>query len=340
MSPGTEIDRGLAFLAERQRPSGEFEVLRGRDLVDVSQETERDHTPFATTLIAHSLGYSDAPGARAVVASAVRFVQAQMEPGGVWRYWPRGHEHHRAIPPDLDDTACASELLRRHGVPLPDNRPLLLANRDEGGLFYTWLAPRWRPPPRSGAFWRVAARRYRAPLRARMFWKLNESDPADVDGVVNANVLFYLGHDEATEAVVGHLGQIVRDGREDSCDKWHLNPFTFHYMLARCYDAGVEALGAVRDEAVARITARANGDGSIGSSVLDTALAACALRSWRADGAVVDAAAEGLRRNQRDDGSWPVVPMYWGGPERYYGWGSEELTSAYCLEALLRCAAT
>jgi hypothetical protein len=28
--------------------------------------------------------------------------------------------------------------------------------------------------------------------------------------------------------------------------------------------------------------------------------------------------------------------MYYGGPKKYYGWGSEELTTGFCIEALGR----
>src|ERR1700722_12201255 len=282
MSTGTEAARALTFLAMRQWPSGQFGVLMGRDLTDPGAEAAPDSTPFATALIVHNLGFSDAPLAHEMTGRALRFLRAQMEPGGVWRYWTAEHEHHRTIPPDLDDTACVAQVLRRHGVPIPDHRVLLLANRDRRGLFYTWITPRWRPPPAHVGFWRIALQRYRTPVRSQMFWRRSESAPSDIDGVVNANVLFHLGESPDTAPVVAHLVDVIRRGEEACCDKWHLNPFAFHYMAARCFAAGVEGLRRVREQAIARIVAGANDDGSIGASVLDTALAACALRDWAA----------------------------------------------------------
>jgi hypothetical protein len=340
MSTSIETDRALVFLAARQHQSGQFGVLIGRDLSDPSVEALPDSTPFPTALIVHSLGFSDSREAAEMIRCALGFLRAEMEPGGVWRYWTADHERHLTIPPDLDDTACAAQVLQRHGVTATDQRSLLLANRNQDGLFYTWITPRWSPPPAHRGFWRVALRRYRTPVRSRMFWRLTESARGDVDGVVNANVLFYLGASAQTAPVVAHLVDVIRRGDEASCDRWHLNPFTFHYMVARCFAAGVESLRQVRDEAIERIVAWANSDGSIGTSVLDTALAACALRSWSADDGTAARASEYLRTTQRADGGWPTVAMYWGGPERVYGWGSEELTTGYCLEALLRCPAT
>ena len=337
MSTGTETERALAFLAARQLPSGQFGVLMGRDLSDPGADAWPDSTPFPTALIVHSLSFSDSGMAAEMIRRAVSFLRGEMEPGGVWRYWTATHERHLTIPPDLDDTACVAQVLNRHGVRVPDHRSLIMANRDRDGLFYTWITPRWHPPPAHMGFWRVALQRYRTPLQSRMFWRLTESAPNDLDGVVNANVLFHLGESAQTAPVVAHLVDVIRRGDEAHCDKWHLNPFTFHYMVARCFEAGAEGLRQVRDEAIDRIVAGVNSDGSIGTSVLDTALAACALRSWSADRVTAERAIDRLRATQRADGSWPVVAMYWGGPERHYGWGSEELTTGYCLEALLRC---
>jgi hypothetical protein len=35
-------------------------------------------------------------------------------------------------------------------------------------------------------------------------------------------------------------------------------------------------------------------------------------------------------------GEWPATAMYYGGPKKYYGWGSEEVTTGICIEALSR----
>jgi len=35
------------------------------------------------------------------------------------------------------------------------------------------------------------------------------------------------------------------------------------------------------------------------------------------------------------DGSWPRATLYYSGPKKLYGCGSEELVTGFCLEALL-----
>lgn len=326
------IGRGLDFLHRSQLPSGEFRTFMSTDHA-LERDCVVDSSPFPTALIAYSLGFADCDRARAMLERAVRFFLAEMEGPGVWRYWTKRHRHHAAIPPDLDDTACVSYVLRREGAAFPSNRGLLLANRDRRGLFYTWLAPRWPPPPSLG-FWRVALRLN--PVKLFAFWRLNESEPDDVDCVVNANVLLYLGESEATRAVADYLIGVLRAGREECCDKWHLNRFMFHYAVARAFHAGATALGTVRDEAVGRIVAGARPDGAIGATELDTALAVCALLSWRSAPPELERAVRFLLDRQRPAGDWPRTALYYGGPKKYYGWGSEELTTGFCLEALLR----
>jgi hypothetical protein len=110
----------------------------------------------------------------------------------------------------------------------------------------------------------------------------------------------------------------------------------FQYAVSRCYREGFAALGAIRDESVARIVAASKPDGAFGENVLDTALAACALLNWGAAPTELERAFKHMLEAQRQDGSWPRAVLYYGGPKKYYGWGSEELTTGFCLEALIR----
>lgn len=325
--------RGLDFLRRSQLPSGEFKAYMSRD-AGMETDCVFDSSPFPTALIAYSLGFADAAEAGGMLDKALRFFAAEMEGPGLWRYWTKQHQYHSVIPFDLDDVACVSYVLRRHGVPFPDNRALVYANRDPRGLFYTWMTPRWPPPPEP-AYLRVVLRQWLSPLKLYYFWKLNESAPRDVDCVVNANVLLYLGDGPETRAVVDYLIDIVRRGDEGCCDKWHLNRFTFYYVVARNFHAGVAAFEAVREEAVARIVRAAGPDGRIGANALETALAACALLYWESRAPELERAVAFLLAAQRAGGEWPRAALYYGGPKKYYGWGSEELTTGFCLEALL-----
>jgi hypothetical protein len=322
------IDRGLAFLAQRQLPSGQFATYMGEDLT--AGDMVFDSSPFTTALVVNSIGTS---GAREMIGRALDFLVAEMEPPAVWRYWTADHPGHLSIPPDVDDTACISQALRRNGVAFPDNRSLLLANRDRRGRFYTWFTPRLGP--RDLGFWRVALQRMRTPVRARAFWRDNSLTPRDVSCVVNANVLFYLGDGGAARPVTEYLVDLVRRGREGCCDQWYDNAFPFYYSVSRCIHAGIDGLDEIRDEMVERIVTAANPDGSIGETALDTAFAACALRFLAGPADAFERARGYLVASQSPEGGWPIAPLYHGGPPMKLRWGSEELTTGFCLEALL-----
>ncbi len=291
MTIARALERAITFLEQRQLPSGE---------IPVQAWGKPDPSIFPTALAAHCLSF--APGAAKIRERALDFLAAEMDPRGLWKHWPRTHPHSAGLPPDLDDTACASAVLSRAGRAVPDNRALLLANRNRRGLFKTWY---------------LGAPELRHPLALFFFFRRTSAKPFDVDAVVNANVLFYLGD---APAVAEHLRAVLREKRETQCDKWYENPFAVHYFFAR---AGV-------------IPETPPGTSS---NALDHALAAC-VDPARDPAPLLDA--------QLDSGGWPAAGLYHGGRRRRRDgtfdephpdtpwWGSDELTTAFCIEALAR----
>jgi hypothetical protein len=329
------LERALAFLSSAQLATGEFPVLASIDpaMVDGCRP---DPSVFPTALIAHALGF--APAAASLRARALDFLEAQMDSHGLWRHWTRDHPHFRQLPPDLDDTSCASAALSQARRRVPDNRALLLANRNRRGLFYTWITPRLRWT--GAAHMKATLSQLRHAPTLYFFFRRTSAAPYDVDAVVNANTLFYLKDFAERQQVVDHLLAILRDGREASSDKWYENPFAIRYFLAR-------ALGAVAPEAGNLIAQRAASKRP--RTALEAALAACSLFYCAR---VPDAASIGaLLDRQLDTGAWPQAALYHGGrarlrdgsfapPHRHTPhWGSAAVTTAFCVEALSRWSA-
>lgn len=332
------VARGLAFLASRQLPSGQFPI-EATAHYQPGAPVIPDDSPFATTHIVYSLGHLPAAEAGPLIARAVASMRDEMSRFGLWRYWNRdaiwaGRRIHSFIPADLDDTASHSLLLERHGVAFPHNRDLLLHNRDRRGLFYTWFVVRPRLCLSPRAF--VAALSEITLARLTVFWRTTEAGYHDVDGVVNANVLLFLGERPETRPVIDWLAEIIRDGEEAICDKWYRDIFTFHYAVSRCHHAGIQGFGQLVSTINDRLASTAGPDGQIGDSALQTALAACTLLNYGVESALVPRAVEHLMATQRPDGSWPSAPYYYGGPKRNVSWGSAELTTGLCLEAIHR----
>jgi hypothetical protein len=295
------IERGLAFLADRQLPSGEFATYRHEP-----GETElvHDSSPYVTALIAYSLDFCGAPAARAMVQRTLGFLSATMEPGGLWRFHRNTGERDRVhVPLDADDTACVAWVLRRHGITLPDNSRTLLAHRDPEGRFYTYLLSAY---------------------------------PQDVGCVINAHVLLYLGDGPHAQPVIDYLADVVRRDAEAGCDKWYPGPVIFHWALSRCAYAGICGVDAIRQPAVAKVLSWVRPDGALGRDALETALAVLALHNWRSGERALQRACGALLASQGPDGGWPRSVLFHGQHGRT--WGSEELTTGFCVEALVRLA--
>jgi hypothetical protein len=324
------VARAIAFLESVQLPSGELPVYASNDPTMAGQG-EIDPSVFPTALAAHSLSFS--PDAAPIRERALAFLAGERDRHGLWRHWTREHPHCAQLPPDLDDTSCASAAIGDPAL-LASNRDIMLCNRRRDGLFLTWILPRLRltcPAHRRAAWPQL---RHAATLW--LFFRRTSARPGDVDAVVNANALFHLGAFEGRGAVVDFLLGVLRRGAETECDKWYENPFAIRYFLSRALAGEAEAAGLVERRAA----------GSAPATALEAALALCT--SLNCGRRPAEAEVEALLALQERDGSWPRAALYHGGRLRSAGggfeprhpdtphWGSEALTTAFCVEALSR----
>ena len=319
----TALLQGLHFLHRSQLPYGEFRTYASPDPA-MARDCRFDSSPFVTSIVAHSLGFVDHPLAREMIAKAVGFLRSEMEGPGLWRYWSSRNPRHRELELDVDDTCCVAHVLQQNGCEFPPNEAVLLANRDPEGLFYTYFAPRTGSPPEVLAALGPLANAATI-IRLAAAGMLHEIDP-----VVQANALLYLGESEETRPVVEYLIGLVQRGEEAGASRYYPDPLAFYYMVSRAYNEGCEGLGAVREEVVARVQERC--ERRYGSA-LATALAACTLLDFGELSVPLDNAVDGLRAMQREDGSWPRSAFYTDAIAYY---GSEELTTGLCIKALVR----
>lgn len=326
------LDKALAFLDGAQLPSGEFRVVTSLRR-DMAGDCEPDPSIFPTALVAQCLSF--APEADAMRQRALAFLLTQRDRHGLWRHWTKDHPFFRQLPPDMDDTCCVSAALAAAGSAEIADPALLLANRDAEGMFLTWIMPRARWTGR--AHMRVTLPQLRHLVTLWFFFKKTSAAPGDVDAGVNANCLHYLGDFPGQERVVARLVDILRQGGEADADKWYENPFVLWYFFAR-------ALGGRSAEARELLLARL--DAAAPANALERALSIAAQLHC---GAMPPAGLiEALIGGQSADGSWPRAPVYFGGRERRRDgslapahpdtphWGSEEMTTGFCVEALKR----
>jgi hypothetical protein len=326
------IALGIDFLHATQLPSGTFRIFCSPHPL-LEENCKPDYSTFQTAQIPYCLNFTKSKKVEEIVSKAIRFLLSEMQDGGVWRYTCSPNPDY--LPPDVDDTACISFLLKQHGISLPDNTGVLLGNRSSRGLFYTWILPRltWTTDT---SYWRVALRQILKLRQLYWFFRVTECKPNDLDPVINANVLHYLGDRPETRPIIRILIQILEDQAEETCDKYYGSRFTFYYFLSRNQAAGIRAFDSVRDTIVGRIKSHAHPDGVIGKHILHTALAACALMDWNDHSTVLDDAIQAILHARQPGGGWQKFPFYYSSQSKKLAWGSEELTTGFCLEALSR----
>jgi hypothetical protein len=294
------VERGVEYLAAVQLPGGEFPSF-ARSGPSVDAPGTLDPSPFVTTFVLYALALADSPAARPLMERGTRFLLDVQDEGGLWRYWPPNGP--RRIDADLDDTCCASFVLRWLGTPgfAPPNEAAILANRSPAGLFRTWVR---RPELKN-----------------------------DLDSVVNANVLLYLGERPETIAARDLLVQAINRGIEESTYYYYLDPLALYYMVSRAYVHGVRGLEGCREAVLRKTLPRRTGEGTLAS-----ALALCTLCNFGLSGSPeVLEGARALAGAQLPDGSWGDH-LFYAGPEppspHTFWWSSPALTAALCIEAL------
>lgn len=329
--------RGLGWLRRRQLPSGEFAVYFADDRKG-QRESSLVSSVFPTALIVESLlALPKSPATEEMLARACKFLVENDHGPGLWSHFPKGHFMRTLCGPDVDDTACVSAVLRARGItaPLARTVPLLLANRNAKGLFYTWYVTRlcWSL---NLEYWRAVLAEWRHPRCTVRYWLSMEGPRNGVDGVVNANVLYYLGDIPQTQPVIDYLLRIIANGEEARCDLWYHEPNVVYYFISRNYARGISRLEPARQPMIDRIWASVGKDGRLGATVLETAMGACALLHLGVPPAQLTATVQFLLKSQLPDGEWTRDCIYYGGRSKTTAWGSEELTTGFCLEFLSR----
>lgn len=345
--------RGLEFLLSRQLPEGNFgcfvaksrgfdNVQMQHDISGVGVEFTRDQQLlFPALIIGHSLLFlRDHERASKVLERIVALVVSCRRQGDVWNHSLPGHDYFKMLPDDVDDTSMALSFLRDMGRATPLHHPVLMANRDDRGFFHTFVT--FRPRIRfSLSYWMVCARALRYPLHTFLFRRSGMIDPFDVAPALNANVLYYLGKGPAMEPVIREIIRMVTEGTElRDNGLWYRDRFVIYHFISRNFRSGISEFSQLSEVILDRIFLYLNPDGSFNGSPQDTAHAICILLDFGIIHECLLSALTWLLKAQMTDGSWHRQAYYYGCyHDMIAAWGSEEMTTAICLEAIARCRA-
>lgn len=330
------LSMALGFLKEHQLTSGEFRCMVA-DNEALSVNSREDSSPFIAQHILYSLQTANLPTCENIIRKTREFLASEAWPGGVWRYWSKRHPGSLFIPPTTDDTSCNAFLMSNRGENTDLIRKIILGNRNASKLYYNWILPRvyhLRYPQT----WPALLHIVRSPSKLRLFFRsgFNKPHPEHVDVVVNANVVLFLGENSATAPAVKWIKQVVESGTEATSDRYYQSKYVLYYALLRCDRAGIRAFDSLKGLIADRLTEDLKNPDKM--SVMEKAISLLILTEWAFDVPEIGKTVRYLLNSQRYDGSWPISLIYYGGynKEKCLFWGSEELVTAFCLEALAR----
>jgi hypothetical protein len=321
MQLNSAIAKGLDFLNKDQLHYGEFQSYKSfkKDFSEGCQ-VYKGSSPYITTFVVYSLSFIQLPLAKQITQNVLDFLEREVIAPGIWRFFTTNNKlfyvngqfvkGQGGIVPDLDDTCCASFALQAKETTF-NNQEIILNNRNENGLFYTWLLEdKWH----------------------KNNTKITVPPKNDICCGVNANVLLYLGANEQTLAVCQYLNQVVLSDREVECSIYFPDRIVIHYLISRAFFQGILALQPCRDSIVSKILAQQQNNGSFGD-VLSTAFSICSLYNLGYVDSSIKRAINFLITHQTENGSW-LKTGFFISTASYYG--SEALTTGICLEALAR----
>jgi hypothetical protein len=299
------IQRALTFLEAHQLPTGEF-VTHACRCSDMSDRAVYEPTVFTTAIVGRALARVDAETVGRMTHRALGFLVKEMPRPGIWGWaTKRGRTE---WPFDVDDTACVAALLQRNGVAFPDSRTAVLANRDERGLFFTWL----RDPALNTPSALVAIR-----------------GQGNIDAAVNAHAVAYLGAVDRLDAIVRYLHDAMTSA-DPAEFRYYVHVLAVAYASAHALAAGVNEMRELRPAVREVLRTSCNGSG-YGNVLLD-ALALTTAHVFDLAEVVPASLPRSIADRQRTDGAWARAAMFQGTPAPFFG--SVELSTALCLEAL------
>lgn len=301
------IENGLRYLESVQTEYGEFPTTFTPNIAEDKRAlySAYDSNLFTTAMIADALLPIKSPRVDRMQSKVVTYIKSQLSnEKGLWSYFTTHNPKplYPATVYDMDDTVFASMVLKQNNASFPDNIGAIKANKDQEGLYKTWLRPN-----------------------------------SDIDCGVNANVLSYLQDNDPK--VCDYLNEQVTQGK--TC-AWYYTRMDAYYLISRAYASGVSCLKPSVSSLTSYTLSAINREGSVENSPYKTAVALNILLAVNYQGPEIQRLKEYLLKTQSPHtGAWPAEDFWlWpvadenGNPKIIGRSGSSAITTAFVLKAL------
>ncbi|MCY4219724.1 MAG: hypothetical protein OXE56_10730 [Gammaproteobacteria bacterium] len=281
------------------RPDGAWPSI----CIDSSGQTSQEFPPFTAAQGSLALMSLKLPDAIELRTRTQQYIQQICEYPGLWRYWQK-------LPPDLDDTSVCSIVSRTHPwIILGLNIQRILGQRDEHGLFRTWMVT-------SPDF--------------KVEW--NTLDP-----VVNANVVAYLGDHKWTQPAQRWIEQLIIDEREADALVFYRQPMDLYLALARAIWLVPPAFCLLETILVERIFSLLKIELASGHAMrVAQGIVALDLLGETFESSFRNRIVVQLLESQSPQGGWAGLDIWTRSPESPGSFQSEALATALCADAIER----
>lgn len=348
------IEQGLFFLLKQQTPVGRFNSMSARSINCINDDFESfddanqkawvspdNFSIFPSLLICACLQHIPKPFqnhySQIILQKLYEYILTHRRSSGLWNHFESHSKPFKSCPHDIDSTVYAATVLRKANLLTNPPDRIILKQTNKAKLFYTFFIFRAQLNT-SLLYWWVCSREALHPIYSYFVRRIQEFNRNDIDAVVNANVLYYLGPSKSTNAPLQWIIECVQNGKESTMDKWYKNRMVIYYFITRLLSRGFDEVLQTKSHILNYIDASIQHNGSIDDKPLDTALAINVLLNFNESAHHIAPLVDYLLNTQQADGEWPARVVYTGGPKRIMGWGGTSLTTAFCLEALSRFA--
>ena len=168
---------------------------------------------------------------------------------------------------------------------------------------------------------------------------MNKMAAYQTDLGVNANILFYSGLCSKKQPdIIKSIKSIVRKRKYENLSIYTLSDYPIIYLITRAYkDANIKDLKSSMPRIIKHLIHKQNNNGFWGEEH-ETALATISLLNAGCKSKYLENPIKYILKTQQENGSWRARTFFQDFTPTYYG--SEELTTAFCIEALIKYSMT
>lgn len=270
------LEKALRQLQQFQNNDGSFSCYQ-KIIIGAGNEqwTESFPVPFITASVLCSLINIRHKLADEIARKGRGFLMPLQEYGGLWRYWKHS-PYVDCVPPDADDTCLSSFFIKAHTGIAPENLHWLTENQNEAGMLLTWFTPqpRFKKYPALYAELLHDAPNYKATIEKGYL------HPDDWEVSVMANILLYLGENQATFSSINYIVDCL-SGDKPFEKQYYKNDTIIWYHVARAFENGVHSFRQLKEAAYRNLHHKVQADFH-GDNLLESILAAITLTYFNA----------------------------------------------------------